>query len=206
MISIILSTLSVSAQTTSPFMSPADGLPIACLFPEVGFAGSKSCFTETNGLSIELGADIFDKAYSMIVKPGCTVLGATDTNGVGSVRKFSGMVSDLDNFNGAISSIQIRCGADIDMPRNLLCTFSEAGFRGESSCYNSEVEIRMPEEAQEKISSVYLRPGCTLSLFKTYDFTGDALVIPTLVTELNRGYEDQIKSFSVSCSSEKILS
>ena len=196
MISIILSIISVNAQTTT-VASPADGLPIACLFPSAGFNGAKTCFTSAQ--TIDLDAEINDKAFSMIVKPGCVLLGATDAGGVGTVRKFINMNSELGTFNGAISSIQINC-ADIDAPRNKVCVFTDADFKGVSACYNVDGDVLLPEESQDLITSAYVRDGCKLSAYMTDDLSGDALVVTGLVTKFDKAFDDRIKSFTIDCS------
>ena len=83
-------------------------------------------------------------------------------------------------------------------PRDGVCFYTDAGFRGEEFCAGSNERRRfVGDHFNDRISSIRLLGGARLIVYEHDDFNGDRRTITHDVTNLAGNFNDKISSFEV---------
>ena len=74
-------------------------------------------------------------------------------------------------------------------------------YKGWEKVVGETSRIDVTKEENDKISSVRVRPGCTLNLFKHYVRDGKNMLLDSLTDDVSflTHYEDEVSSLSCTC-------
>jgi len=184
------------------FYSPGNDVRCARMWDQLGFEGNNLDCDKNERKSNLGGMDC--KAESVIVRDGCTL---TVYDKTGCKRTIERSSSCLWGWNRRISAACCECdgcGGEVAL-RDLSCARLYQNLKC-STCSGFRLEIN-PMDAvphlqifNNEISSLIVKPGCSLSAWEGQNFTGNMEIFTGGVDSLmTQGWNDRISSLKCNC-------
>ena len=85
--------------------------------------------------------------------------------------------------------------------------YEDRGYKGWEKVVGETSRIDVTKEENDHISSVRVRPGCTLNLFENYIHDGKHVLLDSLTNDVSflTHYEDEVSSLSCTCKQGMIM-
>lgn len=181
----------------------------ACFYEDADFRGQYFCVRRGEDVGV-LPEGMNDRISSIRVFGDSDVVVFQDGRFRGESARFSNDVHNLERegWNDTISSLRVegaRFGRDRgtpqwgrpSMPREGVCFFRDADFRGEYFCVPRGASYtELPAGFNDGISSIRVI-GARLTIFEDVNFSGRSERIDSDVADLGRRWNDRISSFRV---------
>ncbi len=206
---ILVGSASASAQTWGRPRVPSAG---ACFYEDVDFGGRYFC-SRAGEVSASVPAGTNDRISSIRLFGDSDVIVFQHVDFRGASRRFDSNVRDLrrSGWNDRISSYRIErrgySGGDDDrpqwgrpqVPQSGACFYKDINFRGDYFCAPRGAQVRqVPRGTNDKISSVRLFGGATVTVYRDINFDGQSSRFVDDMRDLRSvGWNDLISSFRI---------
>ena len=189
---------------------PRDGV---CFYLDADYRGEQFCVSSDESQR-NIGERYNDRISSIRIFGRAQVTVYQDENFNGSRQTFSQDVPNLRDWNDRISSFQVTGGqyrgqygsqsggqyggqGRGNEPQNGACFYTDADYRGEQFCVNSnESQRNLGERYNDRISSIQIFGRAQVTVYQDENFNGSRQTFRQDVPNL-RDWNDRISSFQV---------